>query len=71
MHSRLQAVWKFRKAVSVQYGSAVLQIHNLTVLVYGTSFASGAVEFHFPVGSKFKSSLFKIILHKLDPDSAS
>lgn len=68
MHSRLQAIWKFRKAVSVQYGSEVLQTCNLTVLVHCTSFTSGAEEFHFPVGSKFKSILFKIIpLQELDP----
>lgn len=28
--------------------------HNLTVAVHCTSFASGALVFHFPVSSKFK-----------------
>lgn len=69
MHSRLQGIQKFRKAVSVQYGSEVLQTCNPTVLVHCTSFTSGAEEFHFPVGSKSKSSLFKVIsFQELDPE---
>lgn len=69
MHFRLSAIWKFRKTVSVQYGSAVLQTHNLIVLLHWSSFTSAAEEFSFPVGSKFRSSLFnRISLQELDLD---
>lgn len=65
--SRLQAIWKFRKAVPVKYGSTLLETCSLTVLVH--SFSPGAENFHFPVGSKFKSSLLKLIsLQEQDPD---